>query len=169
MGLSSQEKFHGESTLFLKVRWYTELPPASCVPSLHWCPRSIRPFHGYASHGYLFGFSVSGFGSPLSDPLPSLPTPKTPYSHSVFLLCFTSQMCFDNCLCFSKIDPLVHVCVCVDFFVCFFPQVATHYFPWPSGKPGRLWESNFGSLERDGTCSMHQIGKWWANLKQVGK
>ena len=71
---------------------------------------------------------------------------------------------------FPRSTPLsVHGCICVDFFVCFFPQVATNYFPWPSRKPGRLWESNFWSLERDGTCSMNQIGKWWTNLKQVGK
>lgn len=107
-----------------------------------------------------FGLSVSGFGSPLSDPLPSLPTPKPPSSHSVSLLCFTSQMCLTTTSAFPRSTPLSdHGCICVDFFVCFFLQVATYYFPWPSRKPGRLWESNFWSLERDGTFSMHQIGK----------
>ena len=90
-----------------------------------------------------------------------------PQKRPFFPLCFSSLFHWSNVfwqlpVLFQDWPPLsVHVCLYWLFCV-FFPQVATHYFPWPSGKPGRLRESNFWSLERDGTCSMHQTGKWWA-------
>lgn len=86
--------------------------------------------------------------------------PQKPLIPTLFFFFVSLVKCVLTTACaFPRSTPL-SMCVFVLTFLCvFFPQVATHYFPWPSGKPGRLWESNFGSLERDGTCSMHQIGK----------
>lgn len=126
MGLSSQEKSSVGTTLFLRVSWYIELPPASCVPSPPWCPSSIRPFHGYASCGYLLWIQCLWFWKPTVWPSPLTSYPKTPFFSLCFSLFHQSNVFWQLLVLFQDRHPYLFMCVFVLTFLCVFSHKLPH-------------------------------------------
>lgn len=84
----------------------------------------------------------------------------SPVLPTLFSFCFTSQMCFDSCQCFSKTDFCS--CVCLYWLLCVFPTSChTLLFLGQVGNLEGCGKVTFG-LWKEMEPAPYQTGKWWA-------